>query len=131
MEFANGGKRMATLLEQLDAMRNLEANWDGYNADPILPQALDLAKELVSYMESTLPEEARQTMFVAPSRDGSVLIEWSDAAYEHELGIEIDGSLEFLHIEKHSGVMVSEKYPSEGQAIHPGVLRELRGLIAV
>ena len=122
---------MATLLEQLDGMRNLQANWDGYNADPILPQALELAKELVSYMESMLPKESRETMFVAPGRDGSVQIEWSDATYKHELGIEIDGSLELLHVGKLSGVMVSEKYPSAGQAIHPGIIRELRGLIAV
>ena len=112
----------------LNGFRTLGANWDGYGARAILPSAIDLARELVSLMDSLLPEEARASLTLIPVRHGGVQIEWADADGDHELGVEPDGSLEFMHIDKLTGQMVERKYPSAGQAVHSGVLRELRAM---
>ena len=47
---------MATPLEQLDAMRGLAPNWDGYNADPPAGHVLDVndtksVRRFVEYVE--------------------------------------------------------------------------------
>ncbi len=99
-----------TRAEILNGFRTLRPNWDGYNADAILPQAIELAQELVSLVEALLPEGTRDSLTVLPVRHGGVQIEWSDADQEHELGIEPDGSLEFLHTDKMTGKMIERKY---------------------
>lgn len=118
----------STREDVLNGFRALLPNWDGYGASPILPSAIDLARELISLMESLLAEEARASLTLLPVRHGGVQIEWADADEDHELGVEPDGSLEFLHIDKSTGAMAERKYPSAGQAVHPGVLRELRAM---
>ena len=112
--------------EVLNNFRTFKPNWDGYNADAPLPAVIDLALELVSLMEAILPVDARDTLIVLPVRHGGIQLEWADADQEHELGIEPDGSLEFLHTDKLTGEMMEHRYPSAGQAVHPGVLKELR-----
>ncbi len=116
----------STREDLLNGFRALRPNWDGYGADAIVPSAIDLARELVSLMESLLAEEARASLTLIPVRHGGVQIEWTDGDGDHELGVEPDGSLEFLHIDRSTGAMVERKYPSAGQAVHPGVLKELK-----
>ena len=88
---------MATPLEQLDAMRTLAPNWDGYNADPPRSDVLDVAKEFVEFIAASRPADPWRDVFVSPGRAGGVLIEWADAKFEHELEIEPDGTWGFLH----------------------------------
>ena len=88
---------MATPLEQLDAMRTLALNWDGYNADPPRSDVLDVAKEFVEFIAASRPADPWRDVFVSPGRAGGVLIEWADAKFEHELEIEPDGTWGFLH----------------------------------
>jgi len=95
---------MATLFEQLDSMRQLGENWDGYKAATPLPEAIDLAKEFVDFLTTRHGGEFSELeMFVTPSRDGGVLVEWNDLHNEHELEINPDGSLGFLHTDKVTG----------------------------
>ena len=121
---------MATLVEQLDAMRNLQANWDGYNADPPCPEVLDVAKEFVGLLAAFRPADSFRSIFVSPGRAGGVLIEWEDARSEHELGIEPDGTWSFLHIDRATGTMTERTFLPTKQVMHPGVLKELRDLVA-
>ena len=116
--------------DTLNNIRALEPNWDGYDSEAILPSAIALARELVSLMEALLPEDARESLTISPVRHGGIQLDWSDAEQDHELGIEPDGSLEFLHTNKLTGELVERKYPSAGQAVHPGVLMELRAMRA-
>jgi hypothetical protein len=121
---------MATPLEQLDAMRNLAPNWDGYNADPPRPEVLDVAKEFVAFIAASRPDDPRREIHVSPGRAGGVLIEWSDAKFEHELEIEPDGRWGFLHTDRVTGAMTESTFVHTRQVIHPGVLKELRELVA-
>lgn len=122
---------MATPLEQLDAMRNLEENWDGYGAAVPVPEAIELAKEFVGLLASLRGgTDALAGVFVSPGRDGGVLIEWDDASSEHELEINPDGSLGFLHTDKLTQVMKSETFRSGRFAIPRGLLSAVGQLVS-
>ena len=58
---------MATPLEQLDLMRNLQPNWDGYGADPTDPAVIELAKEFVRLLATLRPGDPYRDVFVSPS----------------------------------------------------------------
>jgi hypothetical protein len=122
---------MATLTEQLDAMLTLPENWDGYGAAPIRPGPVEFGKEFVRLLSALRQGTHNEDgVFVTPSRDGGVLIEWDDATAEHELEINPDGSLGFLHEDKSTGVMTTRTFLPEPVGVQPGFLTELRSLIA-
>lgn len=122
---------MATLTEQLDAMLTLKSNWDGYNADPIVPEVVEVAKEFVGVLHALLGRGGDETnMFVAPGRDGGVMVEWEDDAAEYEMDINPDGSFGFLREDKLTGVMTTEKFQAGRFAVPAEMLRRFRQLAA-
>ena len=121
---------MATPIEQLELMKNLAPNWDGYNADSLNHEVLEVAKEFVRILAAARPADPFRDVFVAPGRAGGVLIEWADDLAEHELEIEPDGSWGFLHIDRLSGRMTERNFKPVRHAVHPGILQELRELMA-
>lgn len=119
---------MATPIEQLDAMKSLPENWDGYGADALQPRLVDLAKDFVLFFQSL--ERATGSnlqILVHPTRVGGVQIEWTDAVREHELEINPDGSIGMLHIDRATGTMVEERFEPtiEPSAIAPGLIGRL------
>lgn len=122
---------MASTIEQLEAMKQLQPNWDGYHADPPSPAVLDLAKEFVTFLQACLPADHQDAIFVTPGRAGGVLIEWADATTEHELEIDPNGRWGFLHTDRVTGATTGREFmPTKATVIHPGVLLVLRSLIA-
>jgi hypothetical protein len=121
---------MATPLEQLDAMRTLRADWDGYNADPPSPEVIELAKEFVGLLTAFRGADPLREIHVSPGRAGGVLIEWVVARSEHELEIEPDGTWGFLHADRATGKMTERKFIPTRQVVHLGVLKEIRDLVA-
>lgn len=91
-------KTMATPKEQLQAMRHLTENWDGYGAAAPQARILDLAQEFVSLLDALLRKSTLGAccLHVNPTRIGGVLIEWENASSEHEVQIDPDGSFSFL-----------------------------------
>jgi hypothetical protein len=124
------GAAVATPIEQLEAMRNLVENWDGYGAAVPSATALDLAQELVRLVEIMLIKSRSPSsiLHVSPTRTGGVLIEWEDPASQHEVEIGSDRSIGFLHLDKLTGQIETRKF-SPGP-LHPGLLQELRHLLA-
>lgn len=119
---------MATLTEQLDLMLTLQPNWDGYNADPIVPEVVEVAKEFVGVLHALLGRGGDETnMFVAPGPDGGVLVEWDDEGAEYEMEINPDGSFGFLREDKLTGVMTTEKFQAGRFAVPASLLKRLRG----
>jgi len=106
---------MATLLEQLDGLRTLRPNWDGYNADPPDPRVLEWAKEFLTVLEA---HAAGGSVQVYPGRAGGVQLEWEDGDGEHELEFNPDGSQGLLHVEKATGAMREERF-APGWALSP------------
>lgn len=124
---------MATLVEQLEAMRALNENWDGYGAAAPEGVVLDLAREFVRLIEALLRRRGAfpGNLYASPTRTGGVLIEWEDGGTEHEVEINPDQSFSFLHLNKTTGHVETRKLAANAQAVvHPGLLQELTELLA-
>lgn len=122
---------MATLTEQLDLMLTLTPNWDGYNADPIQPEVVEVAKEFVGVLHALLGRGGDESgMFVTPGRDGGVVVEWEDANSEYEMNFDPDGALEFLEEDKLTGVMATERFEPGRTAVPAALLRRFRTMAA-
>lgn len=122
---------MATPIEQLDLMRNLTENWDGYGGAPPTSEVIELAKEFVALLATYHDRDERyEGIFVTPGRAGGVLIEWDEPEYEHELEVNPDGTVGFLHTEIATGRMIERRFAPGAFAVHPGVLREIREPVA-
>src|SRR5438067_1369657 len=121
---------MTTPKEQLQAMRRLEENWDGYGAAPPRASAIDLAEEFAGLIEAMIRKSpsAPCTLYVNPTRVGGILLEWEDRSVQHEVDISPDGAIGFLHIDKSTGTIVTRTF-SAG-SLHPGLLHELQLLLA-
>jgi hypothetical protein len=105
-------------------------NWDGYGAAVPSATAIDLAQELVALVETMFQKTASNswTLHVSPTRIGGVLIEWEDRVRQHEVEIHPDHSIAFLHLDKTTGQIETRQF-SAGP-LHPGLLQELRHLLA-
>src|SRR4051812_23127857 len=102
---------MATLTEQLQAMRQLEKNWDGYGGAAPGAEVLDLAQAFTGLLESLRPPRAGWgELHVSPTRMGGVLIEWEDALWQHEVEVNPDGSMSFLHLNKRTSQIETRKF---------------------
>jgi hypothetical protein len=122
---------MANASEQLQAMRSLGENWDGYGAAAPQADVLDLAQAFVGLMEAVLRKATPAALHVSPTRVGGVLIEWAEDPLEHEVEINPDRSISFLHHNKSSGHMETRKFSPAPAVVQPGFLHELRQLVAV
>jgi hypothetical protein len=123
---------MATALEQLDAMRKLAENWDGYGAAAPRADLIDLAQEFTSLLLAARGANgAERTVHVSPIRTGGVLLEWEDRHRQHEIEISPDGSIGFLHVNKATQEMETRKFvPGSRSVLHPGLLQEIKQLVA-
>jgi hypothetical protein len=123
---------MATLLEQLHAMRSLVEYWDGYDGAAPDGSVLDLAEEFVALLQALQKSSPQPpSLHVNPTRVGGVLIEWEDVSSQHEVEINPDQSISFLHFDKATGRIDSRKFgPAVRVAVAPGLLQELTQLIA-
>ncbi|MGL4423526.1 MAG: hypothetical protein ACRCZF_22915 [Gemmataceae bacterium] len=117
---------MPTLTEQLDSMRNLQENWDGYGAAVPVLEAIELAKEFIAFVEQLRGSDIRAgSVHVTPGRDGGVLFEWDDSFCEHELEIHPDGSLGFLRTDKQTQAIQSTLFRKSRFALPSGLLTKL------
>src|SRR5260370_32620624 len=94
---------MVAINEQLEAMRRLGENWDGYGAAAPQAKLVDLAHEFTALIEAMLRKSATDpgvVLHVSPTRVGGVLIEWEDLAMQHEVELNPDCSIGFLHLNK-------------------------------
>ncbi|MBY0523751.1 MAG: hypothetical protein K2R98_10155 [Gemmataceae bacterium] len=122
---------MATVNEQLEAMRTLGENWDGYQAAPPGPSVLDLAQQLVGLIEHMLQQQkAGSILHVSPTRTGGVLIEWQNRLLEHEVEISSDGAIGFLHRHSATGQINTRHFAPQPGVVQAGFLQELRQSLA-
>ena len=121
---------MATALEQLESMKCLQENWDGYDAAVPQPDIVDLAKGIAGLIDATLRKSTTgpQSLQVTPTRIGGILIEWEDTAAEHEIDVGPDASLGFLHRDKATGDIVTRMISPFPRQLD--FLQELQQLLA-
>jgi hypothetical protein len=124
---------MATPIEQLEAMRRLGENWDGYGAAAPQEKTIDLAKEFTALIEAMLLRSTADpgVLHVSPTRVGGILIDWEDQAMQHEVELNPDCSISFLHLNKATGHIDTRMFsPGAQVVVDPGLLQELRQLLA-
>ena len=124
---------MATPIEQLEAMRHLEENWDGYGAAAPQASVIDLAQEFTGLFEVLLVKSsaAASKLHVSPTRVGGILIDWEDQTMQHEVELHPDFSIAFLHLNKATGHIETRKLsPRSPAVVDPQLLQELRQLLA-
>lgn len=129
---------MATLsgvsvCDQLQAMRSLQENWDGYGGAVPHASVLDFAQSFVAFLEAILARanSGSPVLHVTPTRVGGVLIEWEDNAREHEVEINPDHSLSFLHLDKATRDISTRHFaPGPSSVVDPDLLLEFRPLVA-
>lgn len=124
---------MATPDVQLQAMRLLGENWDGYGAAAPQAHVIELAREFVNLIETLLRKrtETPGPVHVSPTRTGGILIEWQDGVMQHEVDINPDQTFAFLHLNTATGHIETRKLsPGTRAVVHPGLLQELSQLLA-
>src|SRR5438445_3737285 len=124
---------MATSIEQVEAMRRLGENWDGYGAAAPQANLIDLAQEFTGLIEALIRKStiAAHVLHVSPTRVGGILIDWEDDSVEHEVELNPDRSIGFLHRTKATGQIETRKFvPATHTVVHPGFLQALRHLPA-
>ncbi len=123
---------MAKPIEQLEAMRLLGENWDGYGAAAPQTKLIDLAQEFIGLLDAMLARSSATPaeFHVNPTRVGGILIDWEDDVIEHEMDLSPDGSIGFLHHNKATGTIATRKFSASIPAVvDPGLLQELRELL--
>lgn len=76
---------------KIDSFRELEQNWDSYDADPVGPKAIERAKWLLAKI-------SKEAYFVCPTRCGGIQIDWGTHS-ELEVEINSDGQLANMYVE--------------------------------
>jgi len=72
---------------ELESYRNLKQDWDGYNADPVFPSAIDLSIKFVDLLD----EELISTAVLFPRTDGEVGFMWSFGSFNDCLQLDVTG----------------------------------------
>ena len=94
----------------LEALRHLRPNWDGYGAPIVDPQVIDAAKRFIE----RLPENLAYRPHVVPTSTGSLQLEWQEGSKSLELEFESPRTIRYLQwqpdreIEKEDSIAVKE-----------------------
>ena len=124
---------MATVFEQLQAIRSLPENWDGYGAASPQAPVVDVAAAFAGFLSAALDRSktAPAELHVSPTRVGGVLIEWEDPTSQHEVEFNPDHCISFLHRHKATGEITTRFFaPVPHMVVHPDLLSELGRLLA-
>lgn len=76
----------------IDALRSLGPNWDGYGAPAIDPRVIDAAKRFIA----NLPENLAYRPRVVPTSNGSLQFEWHEGSKCLELEFESPRTIHYL-----------------------------------
>ena len=112
---------------QLGLMLDLPENWDGYGADRIDPQVVEVAQEFVRLLVAV---RGSDNLHVSPAPDGGVGVEWEDVGTRLDLDFNPDGTMELLRVNKATGEKRSELYTREQFAAPAAIFGSVRRLVA-
>ncbi len=94
----------------LEALRSLPENWDGYGAPVVDSRVIDAAKRFIK----RLPENLAYRPHVVPTSTGSLQLEWHEGSKSLELEFESPRTIRYLQwqpdqeIEKEDSIAVKE-----------------------
>lgn len=118
---------MATPLEQLEAMRTVPENWDGYGGLSPSSEAIDAATAFYQLLGDT---PGLSTPYLSPTPNGGVQFDWDVGSHHMEVAFEpkADGRIvvEFLYDNAETGDVVSGTAENARSLSHlPYPLRQL------
>ncbi len=122
---------MAHPLQQLSLLCKLPFNWDGYGADTPDAHTVQLAAEFAEVLLAfRKPADPEKWLFVNPTRNGGVLLEWESRELEFELAIEPNGIIGFLQMNKLTKEIKSKEFSLVKDSIAIGLLHDIRCSVA-
>ncbi len=107
--------QMKGVLSRLAEFQQLEQNWDGDNADPILNSTLELANDVAKHLIACKVK----IDFCAPMRNGGVQFEFK-LREDCEIEIYPNGDIYFLTYDSLSNLINKEKITLEQLKNHVG-----------
>lgn len=90
----------AAVVRSLDLVRQLPANWNGYEAAPILPDIIEAARQFIL----GFPDDAMPTPHVVPMSRGRLQLEWHRGSRSLELEFETPTTVHYLKWDPEAGV---------------------------
>lgn len=91
---------MGTVTEQLEALRDLPENWDGYGAARPAPGPIDVA---IGFLRRCGAQRAIPQPHVAPTRTGGVLLEWEQGPHQLEIQFDDEQRGSFVYVNRQTG----------------------------
>jgi hypothetical protein len=91
----------------IERLRHLDPNWDGYGAPAIDPAIIDAAKSFVA----SLPATCLIPPHVVPTSSGALQLEWHDGPKSLELEFESPDSIRYLQWHPQANVEREESFP--------------------
>lgn len=107
---------MATVLEQLEAMRGVKENWDGEGA--AAPEGSIITAAVEFWQDLQRREELPQP-YVTPNRVGGVLFFWEFGPHQLEVEFLSPEKAEFLHLDRDTDEAVNGTLSLRGAKAHP------------
>lgn len=95
--------QLKSILSRLAEFQQLEENWDGYNADPILNSTLELANNIAKYLIASKVK----IDFCVPMRNGGVQFEFN-LGNDCEIEVHPNGDIYFLNYDEYSNIANKE-----------------------
>ncbi|HUT13039.1 MAG TPA: hypothetical protein VMY42_21265 [Thermoguttaceae bacterium] len=95
------------LIEHLEELKSLQANWNGYGAEPIHPRTIEAAQRFVRWLPirlSVLPQ-------VVPMTQGRLQLEWHRGTKSLELEFESPSQVHYLKWDSSTGLEEEDLVP--------------------
>ena len=97
--------------ERLCELSLLEANWDGYGAEPLSPEILAAATEFARWMSIETRFAAEQEPTITPMTGGRLQFEWHHGPRSLELEFESPTEIHYLQWDSEAGLENEDVIP--------------------
>ena len=91
----------------IESLRRLPPNWDGYGAPRIDPKVIEAAKSFIT----RLPENLAFRPHVVPMSNGSIQLEWHEGPKSLELEFESHRQIRYLQWQPEAGIEEEKSFP--------------------
>ncbi len=107
VQLRNDLEFVARVQADIEALRHLVPNWDGYGAPRIDPEVMEAAKWLIAQVPENLVVRPR----VVPTSNGSIQLEWHAGPKSLELEFESPQVIRSLQWEPNAGIEEEKSFP--------------------
>lgn len=88
-------KWLPSLLEWLQSLRQVQKNWDGYDADAPRPEMIEAASEFIRSIVERVPVGVP---YATPTRVGGIVFAWEQGPHQMEVEFDPEEANSFLYL---------------------------------